>query len=103
MTIKHDDERECQSGDQSDGQPEWKQRLQRLCGSGSFWVLLGPSGSMCFVPSGWRGMQTVGRGATMRPGCVVLIVQLNLLNTRLGVDMYSMEWLEYYMGCDVSF
>ena len=39
----------------------------------------------------------------MRPGCVVLIVQLNLLNTRLGVDMYSMEWLEYYMGCDVSF
>ena len=32
----------------------------------------------------------------MRPGCVVLIVQLNLLNllsllnTRLGVDMYSM-------------
>ena len=45
----------------------------------------------------------------MRPGCVVLIVQLNLLsllnllNTRLGVGMYSMEWLEYYMGCDVSF
>ena len=38
MTIKHDDERECQSGDQSDGQPEWKQRLQRLCGSGSFWL-----------------------------------------------------------------
>ena len=38
MTIKHDDERECQSGDQSDGQPEWKQRLQRLYGSGSFWV-----------------------------------------------------------------
>ena len=45
----------------------------------------------------------------MRPGCVVLIVQLNLLNLlsllniRLGVGMYSMEWLEYYMGCDVSF
>ena len=34
-----------QSGDQSDGQSEWKQRLQRLYGSGSFWVLLGPSGS----------------------------------------------------------
>ena len=34
-----------QSGDQSDGQSEWKQRLQRLYGSGSFWVLLAPSGS----------------------------------------------------------
>ena len=27
-----------QSGDQSDGQSEWKQRLQRLYGSGSFWL-----------------------------------------------------------------
>ena len=91
-----------QSGEQHDSQPVWKQRLQRLCGSGSFWLLLAPSGSMCFAPSGWRGMQTVGRGATMRPGCAVLTVQLNLLNllsllnllnllnTRLGVDMYSM-------------
>ena len=83
----------------------WKQRLQRLCAF--------PSDSLCFAPSGWRGMQTVGRGATMR-----LVVRLNLLSllnllswlnllnlldTRLGVDMYSMEWLEYYMGCDVSF
>ena len=30
-----------------------------------FWLLLGPSGSMCFAPSGWRGMQAVGRGITM--------------------------------------
>ena len=43
-----------QSGDQSDGQSEWKQRLQRLYGSGSFWVLLAPSGSFWVLlgPSG---------------------------------------------------
>ena len=43
-----------QSGDQSDGQSEWKQRLQRLYGSGSFWLLLGPSGSFWVLlgPSG---------------------------------------------------
>ena len=29
-----------QSGDQSEGQSEWKQRLQRLYGSGSFWLLV---------------------------------------------------------------
>ena len=43
-----------QSGDQSDGQSEWKQRLQRLYGSGSFWLLLAPSGSFWVLlgPSG---------------------------------------------------
>ena len=27
-----------QSGEQHDSQPVWKQRLQRLCGSDSFWL-----------------------------------------------------------------
>ena len=113
MASQRDDERDEQpAASQSDDKPEW--RSARVTGEGGNndcrgCAVLTPSGSMCFVPSGWRGMQTFGRGATMRPGCVVLIVQLNLLNllsllnTRLGVGMYSMEWLEYYMGCDVSF
>ena len=103
MASQRDDERDEQpAASQSDDKPEW--RSARVTGEGGNndcrgCAVLAPSGSMCFAPSGWRGMQAVGRGITMRSRCVVLIVQLNLLswlnllnllNTRLGVGMYSM-------------
>ena len=117
MASQRDDERDEQpAASQSDDKPEW--RSARVTGEGGNndcrgCAVLTPSGSMCFAPSGWRGMQTVGRGATMRLvvrlnllnllNLLSLLNLLNLLNTRLGVDMYSMYGLECCMGCDTSF